>query len=46
MIKTTQIQFPNGKTLVLNCLAVVEMYTIAFNAVVVDQNGQLSLDFS
>lgn len=46
MIKTTRIQFPNGNTLDLTVNAIVLLYIQAYGCVIVDQNGQLSLDFS
>jgi hypothetical protein len=41
----TTIKFPSGNTLVLNTMAVVLLYSIAYDAVIVDQNGQLCLPF-
>ena len=46
MIKTTRIQFPNGTTLDLKVKSLVLLYVQAYGCVIVDQNGQLSLDFS
>jgi hypothetical protein len=40
------IQFPSGNTLVLHSMDVAILYTIAYNAIILDQNGQLLLDFS
>jgi hypothetical protein len=39
------IQFPSGNTLVLSSLELALLYTIAYDAIILDQNGQLMLDF-
>ena len=44
MMQTT-IQFPSGNTLVLNSMAVALLYSIAYDVVILDQNGQLCLPF-
>ena len=44
-MQTTKIKFPSGNTLVLHSMAVVLLYTIAYDAVIVDQNGQQCLPF-
>jgi hypothetical protein len=46
VMQQTMIQFPNGNTLVLHSMSVALLYSIAYNAIIVDQKGQLLLDFS
>ena len=40
------VRFKSGKTLELTVLEVVRLYVEVFGCEIVDQNGQLSLDFS
>jgi hypothetical protein len=40
------LRFPNTKELQVNLYTLALLYVQAYDAVIVDQNGQLSLDFS
>lgn len=40
------LRFKSGKTLVVTVVEVVRLYVMAYDCEIVEQNGQLSLDFS
>jgi hypothetical protein len=45
-MSTIALQYPNGNTIVLHSMELALLYSIAYNAIILDQNGQLLLDFS